>query len=247
MLENKNLLVTGASYGIGLATVKKYLKEGANVLGVGEASDEMKNLGDKFTFFECDVTDEAQIQAACKKAEELFDHLDGLVTICDKSYAGSVTEFDSAVYHKASDHIVLAPMLFTKYAIELLRKAKNPCILHDVPVSALMVEADFMMASLNTAVVNYVRQSVPQLRPVRINAVMYGLIKGHLLSPEKEAKYTDPKNAALLPAKRLGTPEDVANFNAFLMSDKARYINSAAMQVDGGLYTMNPRSMGSAI
>lgn len=247
MLENKNILVTGASTGIGLATVTKFLKEGATVLGVGPKTDAIKNLGDKFTFFECDVTDESQIKAACKKAEELFDHLDGVVTVCDKYYKGNVTSVEADTFRQASSHIILAPMLFTKYLEDLLKKASTPCILHNVPVSALLIEEDILMASLNTSIVNYVRQSTPQLRPIRVNAVMYGLIKGHLLTPEKEAKYTDPANASFLPAKRLGKPEDVANFNAFLMSDKATYINSCAMQVDGGLYTMNLRSMGSAI
>ncbi len=247
MLKNRIALITGISSGIGLATAQKLLAQGARVIGVGEAPPKTDDLGPAFSFLPCDVTREDEIRSVCERVEQQHQALDILVTVCDKLYRGGVLEIDGALIEAASHHIVRAPMLFTKFLNSLLRQSAHASIIHDLPVSALMMEEDVLTASLNTAMVNYVRQSAPQIRPIRVNGVLYGLIKGHLLTPEKEEKYTSPEAAALLPAKRLGTPEDVANVNAFLASDRSSYFSSAMLQVDGGLYTMNPRSMGSAI
>lgn len=248
MLKDKIALITGASSGIGLATVNKFLKEGATVIGVGPKTEAIENIEGNFTFMECDVTDPEQIKNICKSVEEKYDVLDSLVTVCDKSYEGSTLTIDPDIYDKASRHICLAPMLFTQYLNDMLHKSDHPSIIHDVSINALvMSNDDVMTASLNTAMINYVRQSTPLVSPVRINAVVYGLIKNHLLSPEKEAKYSTPEALEKLPAKRLGEPSDVANFNAFISSDRALYINSTAIQIDGGYYTVSPRSMGSAI
>lgn len=247
MLSNKIALITGASSGIGLATVEKFLNEGATVIGVGPKTKEISNISGNFTFIECDVTNTYEIDKIHTLVEEKVGKLDSLVTVCDKSYNGSCADITSDLFDKASKHIVMSPMLFATKFSDLLHKSENPSITFDIPIAALMMEKNALSASLNTSLVSYARQCAPQFRPIRVNTVMYGIIKGHLITDEEVESYSKPEFLKLIPAKRLGETKDVANFNAFLASDKARYINSAAMQVDGGYYTLHARSMGSAI
>lgn len=244
-LENKIALVTGISTGIGVATVKKFLDEGAVVYGIGTKSDKLNDIKGKFTFLPCDVTKPEEIKNVCDKIEEEQGKLDILVTVAEKFFRGSVTDICPCDIEEANKHILIAPMLLTKYCNNMLHKSDNGAILHNVPISAYMMEKDYLNASYNTALVNYVRQCSSQIRPVRVNAVLFGIIKDHLMTPDEIAVYEQPERMAKIPAGRLGESTDVANVNAFLASDKARYLNSGAWVVDGGYYTMNARAVGN--
>ncbi|MEG1448126.1 MAG: SDR family oxidoreductase [Oscillospiraceae bacterium] len=245
MLNNKIALITGASTAIGLATIEKFLGEGATVIATGKKTDEINKFSSNFSFIECDITSEESIKKVCEQVEKEHEKLDCLVTICEKRFRGGVTDINSDEFIEASKHIVMAPILFTKFCNEMLHKSENPSITHDVPMDSYMTEKDFLNSSLNTSVINYTRQCAPQIRPVRINSVLFGIIKGHLRTDEEIAVFETPERLAKIPAGRLGEPMDVANLNAFLASDKARYLNTGAWAVDGGYYTQNPRSMGN--
>lgn len=244
-LENKIALVTGASTGIGVATVKKFLAEGATVYGTGIKSDKVSDITGKFTFIPCDVTNPKEIENVCGRIEDEQGKLDILVTVAEKLFRGGITEVSPCDIEEANKHILIAPMLFTKYCNNMLHKSDNGAILHNVPISAYMIEKDYLNASYNTALVNYVRQCSSQIRPVRVNAILFGIMKDHLMTPDEIAVYEMPERLVKIPAGRIGESIDVANVTAFLASDKARYLNSGAWTVDGGYYTMNARAVGN--
>lgn len=244
-LENKIALVTGASTGIGLATIEKFLAEGAVVYGTGAESAKVNDIKGKFTFLSCDITNPKAIEEVCSRIEEEQGKLDILVTVAEKLFRGKVVEVSADDIDEANNHIVKAPMLFTKYCNDMLHKSHNGSIIHDVPIAAYMMEKDYLNSSYNTALINYVRQSCSQIRPVRVNAVLFGIIKDHLMTDAEIAVYEKPERLSKIPAGRLGESIDVANVNAFLSSDKARYLNSGAWTVDGGYYTMNARAVGN--
>jgi NAD(P)-dependent dehydrogenase (short-subunit alcohol dehydrogenase family) len=247
MLTNKVALVTGVSTGIGLATATRYLKEGAKVIGVGDLTDEVKALGDGFDYVACDVTKESDINELHKHVEQTYGVLDILTTICDHEYEGRIGEVDAAEIDQASKHILQAPMLLTKAFTDLLGKSELASVIHDFPIAAFMIEKDYLTSTLNVALADYVRQATAQIRPIRVNGVMFGLIKGHMLSAEKEARFeAAEKPESVIPSQRLGTPTDVANLNNFLADEVSKFFNSALIPVDGGYYTMNARSMGNS-
>lgn len=238
-------MVVGASTGIGLATVRRFIAEGAYVYGVGEDCSAFAELKEQFTFLKCDVTLESDIERVCAEVADKHHTLDSLVTVASKLFRGGVTQVDAALIEEANKHICVMPMLFTKYCTPMLKKSANPSITHDVPMSAYMTELDYLNSSFSTAVINYSRQACSQIRPIRVNTILFGIMTDHLLTPEEVAVYDTPEHLAKIPAGRLGKGSDVAGVNAFLASDKARYLNSWACAVDGGYYTMNPRSMGN--
>lgn len=247
MLNNKIALITGISTAIGLATAKRYIKEGAKVIGVGDYTDQVKALGSEFEYIKCDVTDEKAIAELHQKVQEKYGVLDILLTICDKEYKGRLGDVSEAELEQASKHILYAPIMLTKSFSDLLGKSKLASVIFDFPISAFMEEKDYLLSTLNISLANFVRQATDQVRPVRVNGVMFGLIEGQIISEEKKKQFeeADPK-ASIIPSGRLGKPEDVANLNNFLADDVSSFFNSALIPIDGGYYTMNPRSMGNS-
>lgn len=242
MLNGYIALITGVTSGIGIATAKKFIEEGATVIGIAKEDKGTENLGEKFNFVQCDVTDEKQIIEVCKSIEAKYEKLDSLVTIADIEYLGNVENVESEVFDEASKHILRAPVLFTKYCMSLLRKSENPSITHDAPVEGFLIEENFLGSIFNNALINYSRQSAASLMGIRVNAACTGVIRSHLLSEEKEAQMSTKEALATIPSGRLGEGKDVASLNCFLASSKARYINSAVITVDGGFYETHPRA-----
>lgn len=244
MLTDKITLVTGAGTGLGMAVVRRFLKEGARVYGAG-ARTEKAEPAEGFTFLECDVSDEEAVRRVCDTVGRQEGRIDAVVTVCETLFRGGVTEISVPLLEAANRAICLPPMLFTKYAVPYLKKSENPSITHDIPMTAYMTEQNYLNSSYNVSLVNYTRQCPTQIRPIRVNAILFGILTDHLLTEEELDFYRKPEQLAKIPAGRLGQSADVAGVNAFLASDKARYLNSGAWAVDGGYYTMNPRSMGN--
>ena len=76
MLKGYKAMITGATSGMGLATAKEFIAQGADVIGIGRNFERTKELGEHFIPFKCDIRDEDQIIAAAKFAEEKFGKLD---------------------------------------------------------------------------------------------------------------------------------------------------------------------------
>ena len=151
MLNNKIALVTGISTGIGLATAKRYIKEGAKVIGVGDLTDQVKELGEGFEYIKCDVTKEKEISDLHKTVQDKYGVLDILLTICDREYNGKIGEVDESEMEQASKHILYAPMLLTKTFNDLLGKSKLASVIYDFPISAFMMEQNYLLSTLNVS------------------------------------------------------------------------------------------------
>jgi NAD(P)-dependent dehydrogenase (short-subunit alcohol dehydrogenase family) len=248
MLNNKIALITGVGTGIGLATAKRYLKEGAKVIGVGDYNKEFDELGENFELVKCDVTNEKDIMELVGHITKKYGVLDILLTICDKEYRGKISEVSGETINQASKHILTAPILLTKNLKDLLAKSTLASVIFDFPVSAFMMDKNYLESIYNMALADYVRQATAQLRPIRVNGVMFGLIKDHFLAKEDEERFAKTeKKETMIPSQRLGTCEDVANLNNFLADELSKFFNSALIPVDGGYYTTNPRSMGNQL
>ena len=197
-------MITGATSGIGLATTKEFLDQGATVIGIGRNFSRTKELGENFLPFKCDVTDEEQIKATVAFAKEKFGRLDSLICNAGSAIVGTVEEVDSGEFERAFQLYVLHAALFTKYCVPLLRKSENPSITHTASVASFMIGDSVPYNVLKAALLNYTRQSAAALlnnnpadmfgRPkavteidegdntfIRVNAVCPGLIRTNLM------------------------------------------------------------------
>lgn len=101
MLKDSIVMITGATSGIGLATTKEFLDQGATVIGIGRNFSRTKELGENFLPFKCDVTDEEQIKATVAFAKEKFGRLDSLICNAGSAIVGTVEEVDSGEFERA--------------------------------------------------------------------------------------------------------------------------------------------------
>ena len=99
MLKNYIVMITGATSGIGLATTKEFLDQGATVIGIGRNFSRTKDLGENFLPFKCDVTDEEQIKAAVAFAKEKFGRMDSLICNAGSAIVGTVEESLSGLFN----------------------------------------------------------------------------------------------------------------------------------------------------
>jgi 3-oxoacyl-[acyl-carrier protein] reductase len=155
------------------------------------------------------------IEEACVEASGRGP-VDVLVTVPERHFQGGVAGFDAAAIDLATAHLLRAPMLYTRGLLDALRQAPAPAIVHVAPVEAFLFGQDALESALLNALVNYARQCVPQLPGIRINAACPG---------------------------GTSTPEQVVELVGFLASERAGYVNSAVVTVDGGWYATHPRAM----
>ncbi|MGC8569089.1 MAG: SDR family NAD(P)-dependent oxidoreductase [Nitrososphaeria archaeon] len=247
-LDGKKALITGASTGIGASTAITFAREGASVIinyrsSEQEAREVMKKareLGAEAYVFKADVTNEAEIAELMKFVESTFGYLDVLV-----NNAGGLLErreiasSDLEYWRRHIDLNLTSVYLVTKNALPLLlRSPSNERVIVNVSSIAAFTgggRGAFAYASAKGGVKTLTRAMAKELaqHKVRVVAVMPGLI----VTPFHEKARTGDvegwaEKQVLL--KRAGSAQEVAEVIAFLASERASYVNSTEIYVDGG-------------
>ncbi len=231
-LQGKVAIVTGAAQGIGDATARKFLSEGATVVAcdIGKVSIEG---ADAMTV---DVTARDQIDAMVAAVRQRHGRIDVLVnnagiTLDARLQKMSEEQFDRviAVNLKGTYHCAQA-------VIETMLQQGSGVILNASSVVGIYGNfGQTNYAASKFGVIGFVKTWARELGPkgIRCNAIAPGFVATHILDtiPEKVLEQLKER----VPLRRLGTPEDIANVYAFLASDEASYINGAVIEVSGGL------------
>lgn len=264
MLNGYKVLITGATSGIGLATVKEFLAQGATVVGVGRNFSKTEGLGENFIPYRCDVTDEEQVKAVAEFARKRFGKLDSLICNAGAGIVGNVETVEAADFERGFRLYLLSHAMFTKYCIPLLRKSDNPSITHTASVAAFMIGDAIPYNVLKAALMNYTRQSAAGLlnnnpsdtfgRPkavtpleygdnpyIRVNAICPGLIRTNLMPDATWDALGTEAALNAIPSRRIGEDWEVAKLFAFLASAKAGFISGATITIDGGWWTTHAR------
>lgn len=243
-LNGKTAIVTGGSSGIGRATAIRFAQEGARVLIVGRKEEQLKETAESnknIAYITGDITKTETVEKIMDAVREKFDgHLDILINNAGWCPVQPITEITIEDYDKAFELDVRALVNMTIHALPMIRKAKGSIInlssvgaTHRAPNLSMYVGA-------KAAVENFTKVWALELATdgVRVNAIAPGAINTNIwnvtdLSPEEAQKHKDGI-ASGVPCGRFGTPEEVANIAAFLVSDQASYVSGAVYAVDGG-------------
>ena len=241
-VAGKAALVTGGASGIGRATARVLAREGAAVCiadvdeaGGRQVADEIAADGGEAIFVRADVGVRADVIDMFERIEEAFGRVDIVHNNAIRVRDGAATELDERDWDATLNIGLKAIFLAAKYGIPIMRKTGGGTIINTGSVHSLV--------SLPTCTA-YDAAKAGVLGLTRTLAIDYGpeirvcaVLPGAILTPawngtpeEKRRRY-----AQMVPAKRLGTGEDVANAVLFLASDEASFITGTALTVDGGM------------
>jgi len=240
--EGKVALITGGSSGIGAATARRLVDEGARVM-LADVNEEggaslAKELGDAAAFLRTDVTVIAEVEAAVAATAEKFGALHVLFNNAGIGAFGRTPDVDPDTWHRVIDVDLHSVFYGCRSAIPLLREAGGGAIVNTASISGL--GGDYGFHAYNAAkgaVVNYTRTLAIDhaAEGIRVNAVCPGPIDTPLTIPLKAIDAVMADYAKKIPQGRMGQPEEVAAAVAFLASDDASYITGTMLTVDGGL------------
>ena len=238
MFKEKVAVVTGGASGIGLATTKKLLSEGANVVILDLKMDEeiINSLGENVLYLKCDVSNEENVKICIEEIIKKFDHIDYLVA--NAGIGGSASkphEVSMDEWNKVISVNQTGIFLLNKYVINEMLKGGKGAVVNTSSMYGLVGSTTSFAYSASKGAINQMTRSLALTYArdnIRVNAIAPGYVDTPILSmvPDniKEAMGNE------LPIGRLGKDTEIANLICYLLSDDASFITGAIIPIDGG-------------
>lgn len=251
-LSGKVAVITGAASGIGAASARRFVAEGARVVLADimdeEGAELARELGTDALYQRTDVTSEADVARALGLAKERFGALDVLFN--NAGAGGSIAgleAFDGAQFDKSFAVLVKGVFFGMKHAIPHMRAQRSGSILSTASVAGL--QAGFgphIYSAAKAAVIQLTRTASQELGvdKIRVNCICPGAIATPIfaralgMGEDLSLQSVDKLKRAfkrVQPLPVAGMPEDIADVAAFLASDDARFVSGQAIVVDGAL------------
>ena len=254
-MEGKVAVVTGGTSGIGEATVRLFVQEGARVVFSGrseEAGESLASeLGASVRFIRADVTREPEIKETIDLAVSKFGRLDSLFNNAGGPTRGGIEDVTVEDFHYAMDLLLGSVVFGIKHAAPIMKSQGSGRIINNSSVAALRTGmGDLLYSAAKAAVTQVTRIAGMELGRygITVNSISPGAIATPIfyggsaaarrLEPAHDAakmrKLTSNLGKAT-PLHRAGTPLDIANAVLYLTSDEGAYINCHDWVIDGGM------------
>ena len=240
-LEHKNIIVTGASGGLGNSIVKKLYENGANILATGtkkEKLDDLKSQFNNIKILSFDISQNDEIDKFIENAtKELGGNLYCIVNNAGITRDNLAIRMSTDEWKKVIDVNLTSTFLLSKSAIKKMLKNKLGKIINITSVvghTGNLGQANYtaakagIVAMSKTLAIEYAKKNI------NINCISPGFIKTNM-TEKIDSKYKEII-LSKIPSARLGEPEDIANAVLFLASNQSDYINGETLHVNGGMY-----------
>ncbi|MFH1451204.1 MAG: SDR family NAD(P)-dependent oxidoreductase [bacterium] len=237
-LKDKIAIITGASGGIGLATAKKFINEGATVVlaDINQEAGE-KAAADLNSFFvKTDVSKAEDVKNLIAKTVKKYGRLDVMVNNAGIALMGAVLDCSEEDFDKVIAVNLRSVFLGIKYA-GLQMKEKGGVILNTASIAGLVgFNGAAAYCASKGGIVELTRAAALDLATfkIRVNSVAPAVIKTAMTKDMIENPQYSQALLGQTPLGRFGEPEEIANVFCFLASDEASYITGSIYPVDGG-------------
>ena len=240
-LKNKNIIVTGASGGIGNSIIKILNENGANILASGTKVEKLEELKAKFVGIKILKFDISQTDKIGEFVDDATDKLGGSLN-CIVNNAG-ITQDNLAIrmsldeWTKVININLTSTFLLSKFAIKKMLKNKSGKIINITSVvghTGNLGQANYtaskagIVAMSKSLAIEYAKKNI------NVNCISPGFIKT-AMTDKIDEKFKETI-VSKIPSGRLGEPEDIANAVHFLASNLSDYVNGETLHVNGGMY-----------
>lgn len=239
MTIHDRVLITGGASGIGAAIAARFTEEGARVAVLDrdpEGLDRLSEIGlVPELYLLGDVADAASVAHSFAALDEAWDGLDVLCNNAGISIRQPFLETTLGAWQRTLDVNLTGMFLMARHAAERMVAGGSGVIINTASVSGMVGMPGYAGYNVSKAgVIELTKTMALELAPhIRVNAVC----PGYVLTPMQQAEYTQQMIAdcaALLPMRRLGTPEEIASLVAYLASESAQFITGQSFVIDGG-------------
>jgi len=240
-LKDKNIIVTGASGGIGNSIVERLNQNGANILATGtriEKLEELKKKFDNIKIIKFDISQHDKIEEFIENAtKELGGSLDCMVNNAGITKDNLAIRMSLEEWSKVININLTSTFLMCKYSIKKMLKNKSGKIINITSVvghTGNAGQANYtaskagIVAMSKSLAIEYAKKNI------NVNCISPGFIST-AMTDQIDEKFKETI-IAKIPSNRLGKPEDIANAVNFLSSDQSDYINGETLHVNGGMY-----------
>lgn len=243
-LERKVALITGGNSGIGLATAKQFVAEGAYVYITGRRQVELdaafEAIGKNVTAVQSDVSNLADLDRLFATMKQEQGHLDIIFANAGVGQIAPLGEITEEHFDKTFNINVKGLLFTVQKAMPLLPEGAS--IILNASITSIKGTPAFSVYSATKAAVrSFARNWILDLRErkIRVNAISPGVVPtpgyDHLgLSDEQLQDFVDSQ-AVTIPLGRVGTPDEIAKAVVFLASDDSSFVNGIELFVDGGM------------
>jgi len=240
-LKDKNIIVTGASGGIGNSIIKKLSEVGANILASGtniEKLDKLKKQFEKIKILKFDISQSVKIEEFIENAtQELGGSLDCIINNAGITQDNLAIRMSLDEWQKVIDINLTSTFLISKFAIKKMLKNKSGKIINITSVvghTGNVGQANYtaskagIIAMSKSLAIEYAKKNI------NINCISPGFIKT-AMTDKIDEKFKEII-ISKIPSARLGEADDIANAVLFLSSNQSNYINGETLHVNGGMY-----------
>ena len=238
--KNKNILITGASGGIGSELVKKFVSLGGNVLGGGTKAEKLDQIKKKYPNIKVkkfNLSEHSRIEEFIDDVSLELGGLDILINNAGTNVDNLSLRMKEEEWKKVIDINLTSTFLLSKYAIKKMLKNKFGRIVNITSVvghtgnlgqSNYAASKAGIVGMSKSLAIEYAKKNIT------VNCVSPGFIVSDMTTniAEKVKLYLTSR----IPMGKLGTGEDVSNCAAFLSSEQASYVTGETIHVNGGMY-----------
>ena len=236
----KNILITGASTGIGLSIAKKFLENKNKVISITRNKEKINFVNDNLEYYFADVSSKSSVSDVFREIETEYGHIDVLVNNAGIIIPGGIESLDFEDWKHSLDINLSGYYNVTKTFLPLLKKGKDPCIVNISSISAKLGGSSIAYSVAKAGVDMMTNVLARELFKygIRVNAVSPGVVNSGfqvangVVPKEQYEEFLNNLNPGY--PVGIGDVSEISNATYFLASSEAQWITGANLTVDGG-------------